>query len=345
MKIILNKNFNFIYDFINLLNIICFAFIPFNYNNIPIEYHNSIQKYLISYFFIDSFKNYNNTTILLHHSMYSFLIYVINKFEFTCYYLVLDISTVFLLLIKTFKITSLKQIFIFLWILLRFIYFPLITYNTIIFYYNNLDNNLDNNIDNNIDNNSKIIILFLTSIISHNLHLYWSILFFDKNLYFKYSLSSNFLHIVPISCCIYYKCLTFEKYIISFYMFLFSSLQYVFKYSEYKKIHNLVLALDTTLITYISLMNIYNKNYIKFIVSAINYILKIKYKKSKIHMIFTLVSFVKHIFNDNYFIILTQPGCLIFIHNLLNNNYFNYEDLFLWHSSVSYAIANTFILK
>ena len=30
---------------------------------------------------------------------------------------------------------------------------------------------------------------------------------------------------------------------------------------------------------------------------------------------------------------------------MLNNNYFKYEDLFLWHCSVAYAIANTFILK
>ena len=128
-------------------------------------------------------------------------------------------------------------------------------------------------------------------------------------------------------------------------MFLFSSLQYVFKYSNYNKIHNIILSLDTTIITYISLMHIYNNFYINFILCITYFFCKIKFKNIKFHMILILASIIKHILNNNYIIIITQPGLLIFANNIKNNNYFNYEDLFLWHFSVACAIANTFILK
>ena len=333
---------NFIYNLINLLNIICIASIsfPFVFNYIPIEYYNFINNYLICYFFIDSFKNYNNVPILLHHVMYSFLVYKIYDLKTIYYCFVLDISTVFLLIIKTFKINSLKPLFIFLWFILRFIYFPLITYYVI----NNINNN-NNNINNNINNNSNIILLFTGSIISHNLNLYWTISLFDKKLDFKYAFSSNFLHIIPVSFCLYYNSLTFEKFIISFYMFLFSALHYIFKYTYYNKFYNIILACDTTIISYISLMHLNKDCYINFLLCFINFIIKLRYKKSKIHMVLTLFSLIKHIKHNNFILILLQPGILIFINNLLNNNIFKYEDLFLWHSSVSYAIANTFILK
>ena len=346
----------FLYDFINLLNIKCFSIIPFIYNYIPIEYHNFINNYLISYFFIDSFKNYNNALILLHHSMYSYLIYIINDFKLVNYCLVLDLSTFFLLLMKIFKTNIFKPLFIFLWIILRFFYFPLIVYYVINKYYkNNITNISSNNILNdnilndNIlnDNILNKILIFTSSIISHNLHIYWSISLYDNKLNFKYALSSNFLHIIPVSFCLYYDCLTFEKFIISFYMFLFSSLQYVFKYTNYNKIYSIIITGDTTIISYISLMHLnnYNKYYINYLLCIINIIIKLKFKKSKMHMILVLFSLIKQFTYNNYILILLQPGILIFINNLINNNKFKYQDLFLWHASVSYAITNTFILN
>lgn len=336
-------NINFIYNLINLANITCFASIPFIYNYIPVQYYNSINNYLIYYFFIDSFKNYNNASILLHHSMYGFLIYIIYDLKLVNYCLVLDISTIFLIINKTFKTNLFKPLFIFLWIILRFLYFPIITYYVI----NNYKNITNNSIIGYNDHNFNKILIFTASIISNNLHLYWTISFFDNKLKFKYALSSNFLHIVPISFCLYYNCLTFEKFMISFYMFFFSSLQYIFKYTIYNKLYSIIITGDTTIITYISLMNLNNSNsyYINYLLCIINIIIKLKFKKSKIHMLLVLLSLIIHILKNTYILILLQPGILIFINNLLNNNLFKYEDLFLWHSSVSYAIANTFILN
>lgn len=340
---------SFIYNLINLANITCFATIPFIYNYIPIQYNNYINNYLICYFFIDSFKNYNNASILLHHSMYAFLIYKLNDFTLTNYYLVLDISTIFLLIIKTFKTNLFKPLFIFLWIILRFLYFPIITYYFINNYYKNITNNSNisyNNYNSNDYNINKILI-FTASIISNNLHLYWTISLFDNKLKFEYALSSNFLHIIPVGFSLYYNCLTFEKFMISFYMFFFSSLQYVFKNTNYNKLYSIIITSDTTIITYISLMHLNNSNiyYINYLLCIINIIIKLKFKKSKIHMFLVLLSLIKHILKNSYILILLQPGILIFINNLLNNNIFKYQDLFLWHSSVSYAIANTFILN
>lgn len=342
-------NINYIYNLINLVNITCFAIIPFIYNYIPIEYSNYINNYLICYFFIDSFKNYNNASLLLHHSMYGFLIYKLNDFTLTNYCLVLDISTIFLLIIKIFKTNLFKPLFVFLWIILRFLYFPIITYYVINNYYKNvITNSIISYNDYNLnDYNINKILIFTTSIISNNLHLYWTISFFDNELNFQYAFSSNFLHIIPVGFSLYYNCLTFEKFMISFYMFFFSSLQYIFKYTNYNKLYSIIITGDTTIITYISLMHLNNSNiyYINYLLCIINIIIKLKFKKSKIHMLLVLLSLIKHILKNNYIIILLQPGILIFINNLINNNKFNYEDLFLWHSSVSYAIANTFILN
>ena len=345
-------NINLIYNLINLANIICFASIPFIYNYIPIEYYNYINNYLICYFFIDSFKNYNNVSILLHHSMYAFLIYKLNDFTLINYCLILDISTIFLLIIKIFKINILKPLFIFLWINLRFLYFPIITYYVINNYKNITTNSIINinyngyDYDYDYDYNFNKILILTASIISHNLNLFWSINFFDKTLHFKYALSSNFLHIVPVGFCLYYDCLTFEKFMISFYMYLISSIHHTFlNNNNYKLYYKYILSLDTSIISYISFLYIYNETYIKYIIFILNFILKIKYKNSKFHIILTSISIIKLIINNNYTIIIIQPGILVFINNLINNNHFNYEDLFLWHSSLSYAIANSFILN
>ena len=340
------NNFNYIYNLLNLLNVTCFASIPFIHNYIPIQYYNSINNYLMFYFFINSFKNYNNVPILLHHSMYTFLIYKLNDFKIINYFLILDISTIFLLIIKTFKANNLKPLFIFSWISLRFVYFPLLIY-----YILNIYTFLPINDLNYINK----ILVFILSIISNNLHLYWTIILVDNTLDFKYAISSNFLHIVPVSFCLYYNCLTFEKFIISFYMYLISSIHHILfndnnnnnnNNNTSKIYYKYILSLDTTIISYIALMYINNNNiyYTNYLLCIINSFIKFKFKKSKIHILLTSITIIKLILNNNSTIILLQPGILAFINNIINNK-FKYQDLFLWHSSVSYAVANTFILN
>lgn len=239
-----------------------------------------VRGMLLTYFAIDSYKN--KWDIVLHHGLYS-IFTVMCPFEYVHKTLMLEWSTLFLLLYK--KKYPTKELFAISWVLIRLIYCPYLcfTFNHDHYFINHL------------------------SIVVYYLHFHWSCKIINNKIDTTNGMSSMLLMLVPLQMLSYE--VTLQTYIT-----LYIQCQLSFYYRVFRT--NMLHALDTSMIMYISLDYL---NFYPFL--SIVYFIYRQYYSIKFHKYVFLVSVTKLCYY-NYELI---PYVVIGVYSIKKNYIIN------WH--------------
>ena len=304
----------FNYKILNLLCIISFI----TFSCIPNEYLNAdyVKRLLMCYFALDAYNNYLD--IVLHHLLYYFVT-IYEDFALVHKCLIMEWSTLFLLLYKEKYPT--KYLFACSWVSIRLMYIPYYFYC----------------IQSELDILSKNIVILI-----YGFHFHWTCKIMNKGLDTSYGLSSLLLMGVPLNMMYYVVpmdshtyCMIYMQTQISFY-FNVLRLQ-----NNHNRLYLTLYALDTTMITYICLTYL-NLPY-KMILGVTHFLIKYNYPSAYIHKCIFLFSFL-HLANrysELWYISLVPIYLTQFKMNRLHYpTIYNY----LWHGCsgllISYTLKN-----
>lgn len=232
----------------NILSIGVFSLLPLC-NDLN---ETCVRSMLLTYFIIDSYKN--KWDIVLHHMLYS-IFTLICPFEYVRNTLVLEWSTLLLLLYK--KNYPTKKLFVISWGIIRLIYCPYLfyTFHHEHYFINHL------------------------SIVIHYLHFHWTCKIINNKIDTTPGLSSMLLMLIPLHRLSYNVSL-------HTYITIYMQCQFSFYYRVFHS--NFYHSLDTSMIMYISLY------YLKFYpVLSIVYFIYRQYYSIKFHKYVFLVALTK----------------------------------------------------
>lgn len=304
------------YNHVNICIITLFSSLFF----IPIDYlsQNNIRTLLLCYFVMDSYKN--KLDIILHHLLYGYLT-IYGPFHVLHHCLIMEWSTLFLLLYKE-KYSS-KYVFAILWFVIRLLYIP--------YYFYNLYDELNIYINN-------------ISILIYGFHFHWTCKIFDRTLDTSRGFSSILLMFIPFNILHYRHCMNIHNYLIIYLQYQISFYYNVIYIPYYKtKIFNIIRSMDNSMIFYIALRYCTDNLY----ASSISFLFLI-YKNlinnnSKVHQYMITYSTCVLIYHLCFLILIAIIGGYIFQNKLNTKNYpIIYK--YIWHYCCGILLAYSLIV-
>ena len=248
------------------MNILCIStFSMLSLFNIEYLNENYVRPLLISYFVIDSYKN--KPDIIIHHTICSILT-IICQFEYIHKTLLLEWSTLFLLLYK--KGYRTKELFLIAWIGTRLIYTPYLFYTF---------------------EPERYIINF--SIAVYSLHFHWTCKIINPRIDTTNGWSSMLLMIIPLN--ILYNVSLYTYMVI----YIQSQISFYYRVFNTRLMHNL----DVSMIMYISL----NYLKLNYWMSLLYFIYRQKYN-SALHRYIFILSLAKLTYLNYEIIPYIMPG-------------------------------------
>ena len=287
---------------------------------IPIDYvsQNNIRTLLLCYFVIDSYKN--KLDIILHHLLYGYLT-IYGPFHVLHHCLIMEWSTLFLLLYKE-KYSS-KYVFAILWFVIRLLYIP--------YYFYSIYDELNIYINN-------------ISILIYGFHFHWTCKIFDKTLNTSYGFSSILLMFIPFNILHYRHCMNIHNYLIIYLQYQISFYYNVIYIPYYKtKIFNIIRSMDNSMIFYIALRYCTDNLYASSI-SFLFFLYKILIDyNNKFHQYIFIFSILYLIY---YSVFLLPFACMAFYvsHNKKNNEDCHIIYNYVWHSCCGVLLVYSLIV-